>query len=65
MRGEDLVRDVKQRVPETAAVFEKFSVRTNFFNLPTEEATRRARAPLAQVQADLDEIIYLNREITA
>jgi len=57
VRGVEIVREIKQKYPETEAVFERYGVRPPCYDCTISEAARRAGAPLDDLLAELNGII--------
>lgn len=57
LRGGEIVRDVRQKCPDTEAVFERYGVRPACYDCTIAEAARRAGAPLGDLLADLNQLI--------
>lgn len=65
VRGGEVVRDVKQKFPETEAVFEKFGLRPACYDCTVEQAARKVGAALDDLLVEVNEIIYKHRGVTA
>lgn len=65
VRGGEVVRDVKQKFPETEAVLEKFGLRPSCYDCTIEQAARKAGAALDDLLVQLNEVIYRKRGVTA
>ncbi len=57
LRGGEIVREVKQKYPNTDAVFERYGVRPACYDCTIAEAARRAGAPLGDLLAELNRLI--------
>jgi iron-sulfur cluster repair protein YtfE (RIC family) len=57
LRGGEIVREVKQKYPNTEAVFERYGVRPACYDCTINEAARRAGAPLGDLLAELNQLI--------
>lgn len=65
VRGENIVREVREKYPETEPVFQKFHMRTTCYDCPIEFAARRSGAQLDDLLVEVNETIYKTRGITA
>lgn len=65
VRGKEVVRDVKQKFPETGPVFEKFGLRPPCYDCSIEQAARKVGAALDDLLVEVNEAIYKNRGVTA
>ena len=65
VRGGEMVREVKQKFPETAAVFEKFGLRPSCYDCSIEMAARKAGASLDDLMVEVNKAIYKSRGVTA
>lgn len=63
--GGEVVRDVKQKCPETEAVFEKFGLRPACYDCTIEQAARKVGAKLSDLLAEINQVIFKNRGVTA
>lgn len=64
VRGSEVVRDVKQKYPETAAVFEKFGLRPSCYDCSIDQAARKVGAVVDDLLAELNEAIQHARSVT-
>ena len=65
VRGGEAVRDVKQKYPETAAVFEKFGLRPSCDDCSIEMSARKVGASFEDLLVQVNQAIYKNRGVTA
>jgi hypothetical protein len=65
VRGGEIVREVKQKFPETAAVFEKFGLRPSCYDCSIEMAARKVGATLDDLMVEVNKAIYKSRGVTA
>ncbi len=65
VRGAEVVRDVKQKYPETAPVFEKFGLRPSCDDCSIEMSSRKVGVPLEDLLVDVNKSIYQIRGVTA
>ena len=65
VRGGEAVRDVKQKYPETAPVFERFGLRPSCDDCSIEMSSRKVGAPLEDLLVDVNKTIYQIRGVTA
>jgi hypothetical protein len=65
IRGGEIVRDVKQKFPETESVFDKFGFRPSCYDCSIEMAARKAGASLEDLLVEVNQVIYKNRGVTA
>ena len=61
VRGGEIVRDIKQKFPETEAIFESFGLRPACYDCSIEAAARKAGAPLQDLLAELNQAIFKHR----
>ena len=64
VRGQETVREIKQKYPETAVVFERFALRISCYDCSIEQAARKVGAPLDDVLVQVNEAIYRERGLT-
>ena len=64
VRGGEAVRDVKQKYPETAAVFEQFGLRPSCDECSIEMAARKVGATFEDLLVEVNKSIYKNRGVT-
>lgn len=57
LRGGEIVREVMQKCPDTAAVFERYGVRPACYDCAINEAARRAGASLSDLLIELNQLI--------
>jgi nitrate/TMAO reductase-like tetraheme cytochrome c subunit len=65
IRGTETVREVKQKYPETAEVFERFGLRSSCHDCSIEQAGRKVAAALDDLLVEVNEAIYKHRGVTA
>lgn len=65
VRASEVVRDVKQKYPETAPVFEQFGLRPACYDCSIEQAARKAGAPVSDLLLELDEVIHGRHSLAA
>jgi len=65
VRGGEIVREVKQKYPETEAVFEKFGLRPSCYDCSISMAARKVGATLDDLMVEVNKAIYKNRGVTA
>lgn len=65
VRGAEVVRDVKQKYPETAPIFEKFGLRASCDDCSIEMSSRKVGVSLEDLLVDVNKTIYQNRGVTA
>jgi len=65
VRGGEIVRDVKQRFPETASVFEKFGLRPPCCDCSIDQAARKVGAVVGDLLAEANEVISRSQGVTA
>ena len=65
VRGSEIVREVREKFPETTPVFKKFRLRGGCYRCPIENAARRAGVALDELLVQLNEAVYKTRGITA
>jgi hypothetical protein len=61
VRGGEVVRDVKQRFPETSAVFEKHGVRASCYDCSIDQAARKVGAVVGDLLVEVNEVILQTR----
>jgi hypothetical protein len=65
VRGGEVVRDVKQKYPETSPVFEKFALRASCDDCSIEMSARKVGASLEDLLVEVNKAIYQIRGVTA
>jgi hypothetical protein len=65
VRGNELVREIKQKFPETEVVFEKFGLRPSCCDCSIEMAARKAGASFEDLMVEVNKAIYKSRGVTA
>jgi hypothetical protein len=65
VRGNEPVRDVTQKFPETGPVFEKFGLRSSCVDCSIEMAARKVGASIEDLMVEVNKAIYKDRGITA
>jgi hypothetical protein len=61
VRGGEIVRDVRQRFPETSAVFEKHGLRASCYDCSIDQAARKVGAAVADLLFEVNEVISQTR----
>jgi hypothetical protein len=65
VRGDEIVREVKQKFPETEAVLEKFGLHPSCYDCSIEMAARKVGASLDDLMVEVNKAIYKSRGVTA
>jgi iron-sulfur cluster repair protein YtfE (RIC family) len=65
IRRAEVVRDVKQKYPETAEVFERFGLREACYDCSIEQAARKVGASSEDLLAELNRTIAKQRSFNA
>lgn len=65
VRGGEIVRDVKQRFPETDEVLERFGLRPACYDCSIEQAARKVGAAVGDLLSALNEAIAQGRGASA
>jgi hypothetical protein len=65
VRGSEMVRDVRQKFPETQAVFERFGLRPSCYDCSIEMAARKVGASFDDLLVEVNKAIYKSRGVTA
>jgi hypothetical protein len=65
VRGGQIVCEVKQKFPETAAVFEKFGLHPSCYDCSIEMAARKVGASLDDLMVEVNKAIYKSRGLAA
>ncbi|MBZ5562818.1 MAG: DUF1858 domain-containing protein [Acidobacteriia bacterium] len=65
VRGSETVREIKQKYPETASVFESFGLRESCFDCSIEMAARKVGASLEDLLVEVNKAIYRVRGLIA
>jgi hypothetical protein len=65
VRGGETVREVKQKFPETEAVFEKFGLQPSCYDCSIEMAARKVGASFDDLLVEVNKAIYKSRGVTA
>ncbi len=65
VRGGETVRDIKQKFPETAPVFDQFGLRPSCDDCSIEMSARKVGASLEDLLVEVNKSIYKNRGVTA
>ena len=65
VRGGEAVRDIKQKYPETAAVFEQFGLRPSCDDCSIEMSARKVGASFEDLLVSVNTAIYKSRGLTA
>ncbi len=58
VRGGEIVRDVKQRFPETGSVFERFGLRLPCYDCTIDQAARKVGAVVGELLAEVNEVVH-------
>jgi hypothetical protein len=64
VRGGEIVREVKQKYPETEPAFEKFGLSPSCYDCSIEMAARKVGAPFDDLLVEVNKVIYKNRGVT-
>jgi len=64
VRAGDIVREVKQKFPETDPVFEKFGLRPSCYDCSIIMAARKVGASLDDLMVEVNKAIYKSRGVT-
>ena len=65
VRGAEIVCEVKQKFPETEAVFEKFGLCPSCYDCSIEMAARKVGASFDDLLVEVNKAIYKSRGVTA
>ncbi len=65
VRGSETVREIKQKYPETASVFESFGLRESCFDCSIVMAARKVDASLEDLLVEVNKAIYRTRGLVA
>jgi len=65
VRGDEIVREVKQKFPETEPVFEKFGLRPSCYDCSIEMAARKVGASFDDLLVEVNKAIYKSRGVTS
>jgi len=65
VRGDEIVRDVNQKFPEAAPVFEKFGLRPSCYDCSIEMAARKVGASMEDLLVEVNTVIHKARGVTA
>jgi len=65
VRGGETVREVKQKYPETAQVFEHFGLRPSCDDCSIEMSARKVGASIEDLLVGVNTAIYKSRGVTA
>lgn len=65
VRGGELVRDIKQKFPETEEVFVQFGLRPSCYDCSIEMAARKVGASFDDLMVEVNKSIYKSRGVTA
>jgi hypothetical protein len=65
VRGREMVREVKQKFPETEAVFEKFGLRSSCYDCSIEMAARKVGASFDDLLVEVNKAVYKSRGLTS
>lgn len=64
VRGDEAVREIKQKFPETAPVFEQFGLRPSCDECSIEMSARKVGASFEDLLVAVNQAIYKNRGVT-
>ncbi len=64
VRGGEIVREVKQKYPETEGIFERFGLRPSCFDCSIEMAARKVGAPFDDLLVEVNTVIHKQRGLT-
>jgi hypothetical protein len=64
VRGSEIVRELKQKFPETEVVFEKFGLHPSCYDCSIEMAARKVGASFDDLLVDVNKAIYKSRGVT-
>jgi hypothetical protein len=65
VRASEIVRDVKQKYPETEPVLEKFGLRPPCYDCSIDQAARKVGAAVDDLLAEVNQAIRRARSVTA
>ncbi|MBI1941297.1 MAG: hypothetical protein HYS33_07295 [Acidobacteria bacterium] len=65
VQGNEIVRDVKQKYPETSEVFERFGLRPSCYDCAIKVAARKVGASVDELLAEVNKAIQRKRSVTA
>jgi iron-sulfur cluster repair protein YtfE (RIC family) len=64
VRGDKIVRDVKQKYPETTEVFEKFGLRPSCYDCAIKVAARKVGASVDDLLIEVNKAIQQKRTVS-
>jgi iron-sulfur cluster repair protein YtfE (RIC family) len=64
VRGDEIVRDVKQKYPETTEVFEKFGLRPSCYDCAIKVAARKVGASVDDLLIEVNKAIQQKRTVS-
>lgn len=64
VRGSEIVRDVKQKFPETEEVLERFGLRPACYDCSIDQAARKVGADMGALLIALNEVIAKSRGVS-
>ncbi len=64
VRGGEIVRDLKQRFPETEEVLERFGLRPACYDCSIDQAARKVGADVGGLLNSLNEVIAKSRGVS-
>jgi len=64
VRGGEIVRDVKQKFPETEEVLERFGLRPACYDCSIEQAARKVGADIGDLLSSLNQVIAKGRGVS-
>ncbi len=65
VRGSETVREIKQKFPETAPVFDSFGLRESGYDCSIEMAARKVGASVEDLLVEVNKAIYRVRGLIA
>ena len=65
VRGGEIVREIKQKFPETDEVFTSFGLRPSCYDCSIEMAARKVGASFDDLMVEVNKAIYKCRGVTA
>jgi len=64
VRGDEIVRDVKQKHPETSEVFERFGLRPSCYDCAIKVAARKVGASVDDLLVEVNKTIQQKRTVS-
>jgi hypothetical protein len=65
VRGDEIVRDVKQKYPETTEVFENFGLRPSCYDCAIKVAARKVGASVDDLLIEVNKAIQQKRTVSS